>query len=185
MDRWSKYYLNICEAVAQNSRCLSRQIGAILVKDKSIIATGYNGPPRGVPHCGIARYERDPELRQLVVEQNKSVTPSDLAFRCPRRLLGYESGAGLQFCIAAHAERNCIANAARMGVCTKGATLCLNACIPCKDCLCELINAGIIMIVCKEKTYYDDTSRFLVEESGIVVASFDDSPFKSVPRLKR
>jgi len=55
IKRWDTYFHSICIAVASKSPCLSRKIGAILVRDKSIVATGYNGPPRGVPHCGHDR----------------------------------------------------------------------------------------------------------------------------------
>ena len=111
---WDRYFRSVCLAVASKSPCHSRKIGAILVRDKSIVATGYNGPPRGVPHC-------DPS--------------------CPRREAGYRSGEGLHLCPATHAEVNCVINAARLGVVTLGTTLYMNAPFPCMECTKDLINA--------------------------------------------
>ena len=157
--KWDKYFFDICNAVAQNSKCLSRKVGAILVKDKSIIATGYNGPPRGVPSCGLrGLYDSTllKELREFEEKNNiyfedgcvgKNLPNMvkdyrDIKFmECPRKLLNYKSGEGLHLCVAGHGERNALINAARHGVITNGATLYCNCPIPCKDCLIEIINA--------------------------------------------
>ena len=143
---WDEYYFNICKAVGSNSKCLSRQIGSILVREKVIICTGYNGPPRGVPHC------------------KGNV--------CPRRAKGFESGKGLHLCPAAHAERNAIVQAARLGIPVKGSTLYLNTNTPCKDCLIEVINSGIKEVVCTEMTLYDELSYFLLNNSNLKVRVF-------------
>jgi dCMP deaminase len=144
---WDKYFHKITEVVASNSKCLSRKIGAILVRDNVVICTGYNGPPRGVPHCeGV----------------------------CPRRAKGYASGEGLHLCPAAHAERNCIAHAARLGITVKGATLYMNSQIPCKDCLSELINAGVAEVVCTSLEPYDEMSKFLLAHSDIRIRAFKE-----------
>ena len=141
MDKWDTYFLKICETIASNSVCKSRQIGAILVRDKSIVATGYNGPPRGVPHCGKRRLEFDHNLRDRMT---RTIDPTFINDdKCPRRVMGFASGDGLDYCIAAHAEQNCVANAARLGVSTLGTDLYLNDQIPCKVCLAILINAGV------------------------------------------
>jgi len=145
MNRWDKYFLDLCGTVSSNSKCLSRQIGAILVQDRIVVTTGYNGPPRGVPHC-------------------KEV--------CPRTALEYQSGEGLFLCPGAHAEKNCIASAARLGVSTLGTTLYLNTGVPCKDCMAMLINAGVVEVVCTELTYYDTLTQWMVEHSGIKVRTF-------------
>ena len=139
---WTKYYLNICDAIAQNSKCHSRQIGAILVQDKVIVATGYNGPPRGVSHCEGG---------------------------CPRRAAGYRSGEGLDICPATHAEQNCIASAARVGAHTNGATLYINTVSPCKWCMGLLINAGVFLIITKEPSWYDSMAQRFAKESGVTV----------------
>lgn len=137
---WDLYFRQVCDAVAKKSPCLSRQIGAILVRDKSIVATGYNGPPRGVPHC-------DPE--------------------CPRKAQGFKSGEGLHLCPATHAEVNCVVNAARLGVSTLGTTLYMNCLMPCVECLKVLINAGVREIVIDDITPYsvnrDLVHRLLIE----------------------
>jgi len=65
MNKWDLYFHSICIAVASKSPCLSRKIGAILVRDHSIVSTGYNGPPRGVPHCGHERFMKDKVLQNL------------------------------------------------------------------------------------------------------------------------
>lgn len=144
-NSWDKYYLNICNAVASKSPCLSRQIGAILVRDKSVISTGYNGPARGIPHCTNI---------------------------CPRRELGFKSGEGMEHCYAQHAEENCISNAARNGVITVGAILYMNTVIPCKNCFSTLINAGVTEIVVLTKTAYDKYTRFIVDNSTIKLREF-------------
>jgi dCMP deaminase len=90
-------------------------------------------------------------------------------YTCPRRLLGYASGQGLHLCPAAHAERNCISNAAMHGVYTKGSTCYLNAEAPCKDCMASLINAGIKHIVCLRKEAYDPISNILAKEAQVLI----------------
>ena len=59
---WDQYFYDVCVVVSKNTKCFSRKIGAILVRDKSIVSTGYNGPPRGIPHCD-ERYSIDKALR--------------------------------------------------------------------------------------------------------------------------
>ena len=106
---WDEWFHLMCESVAKKSQCLSRQIGAVLVMDKAIVSTGYNGPPRGVPHCGH-RHKLDSELMAEYVE--KGVSEEDIvtktATTCPRYILGYKSGEGLDLCVAGHAERNAL-----------------------------------------------------------------------------
>lgn len=175
---WDKYFLDICNVVASHSKCLSRQIGAILVRDKSIIATGYNGPARGIPHCGSDRYEKDSRLQKAIFN-SPHVEETGVKFHllieesCPRQLLGFESGQGLEWCLATHAEQNCVANAARLGVCTLGTTLYMNTQIPCKTCLSILINAGVSNIVVTDFKPYDSIGDFLIEHSEIRLRLFD------------
>lgn len=141
---WNTYFIDICNTVAQNSKCHSRQIGAILVRDRVVIATGYNGPPRGVSHC---------------------------EGECPRRAAGYRSGERLDLCPATHAEQNCIASAARVGACTKGATLYLNTVAPCKWCMGLLINAGVERVITAEPGSYDKLGLDMAKQAGIEVWS--------------
>jgi len=166
--KWDEYYYRTCKEVASNSKCLSRSVGAILVRDKSIISTGYNGPPRGVPHCN-ERYTVDSKLISEL--RKKGVDPTDTSNwnTCPRYVLGFKSGEGLEWCIAGHAERNCLINAAREGTCTKGSSIYMDCGIPCSPCLVEIINAGVLEVVVARKTYYDLMSEFLVKNSELTI----------------
>ena len=171
---WDRYFLNICDAVATKSPCLSRNIGAVLVQDKRIVATGFNGPPRGVPHCGTARNQLDMELRNEFYKTADLTRISiDVDDQCPRRQLGYSSGEGLHLCPATHAEANCIANAAAVGTYVSGTTLYLNTVIPCRDCLKLLINAGVSRIYPIEPVLYDKWSRYIIQESDIEIVGYE------------
>lgn len=157
---WDLYYYDVAVRVSERSTCLSHKIGAILVKDKIIICEGFNGPARGVPACGPDRLKHDHELRQLVDRDAfNPVLGTDET--CPRQRLGYPSGNGLHICPSVHAEANCIANAARMGIKTAGASMYLTCNIPCKDCLSLMINAGIAEVVVPELLYYDELTKFI------------------------
>ena len=163
---WDVYLMNLTQAISLKSKCLSRKIGALLVRDNSIIATGYNGPPRGVRHCDERLEEvdiNDPLYKELQIGQVYDPT------LCPRRHLGYSSGQGLHLCIAAHAERNCISNAAMHGVVTREATLYLNCEAPCKDCMAAVINAGIKHIVCLRKKAYDPLANLMAEDAKVLI----------------
>jgi dCMP deaminase len=92
---------------------------------------------------------------------------------CPRKVLGYQSGQGLDLCIASHAEVNTINNAARQGIHTLGSTMYLSCSIlPCKNCLCEIINAGIVEVVVLQFQPYDQTSLFIIKHSGVKVRTY-------------
>lgn len=142
---WDKYFLEICDAVSTNCKCKSRQIGAILVRDKSIVSTGYNGPPRDTAHCGDT---------------------------CPRQLAGFHSGEGLELCPAVHAEVNAVVDAARKGASTLDCTLYMNSIIPCKNCMGVLINAGIKHIVVVDATPYDNLAIRLAADANIKIREF-------------
>lgn len=169
LSSWDEYFYNICRQVARNSKCFSRRIGCVLVYDKSIISTGYNGPPRGIPRCDL-RWRLDHNLCEKVKDIDEKDSFSGV---CPRRVLNYKSGEGLELCVAGHAERNALINAARNGIRTKGATLYVTTGIPCKDCLIEIINAGIREIVVVSLKTYDDQSMYLVSNSDIDVRFYD------------
>ena len=170
--KWDTYFYYICQAVASKSPCMSRKIGAILVKDRSIVSTGYNGPPRGIPHCGHERLMKDSELSNELhnidgfsVEQLKSI--------CPRKLLNYKSGLGMEWCPAQHAEENAVSNAARLGTSVIGTTLYMNSVIPCQKCFGTLINAGITEIVVEDDIVYDKHTTFLIQNSSIYIRRFE------------
>ena len=169
---WDEYYYNLCETVASNTKCLSRSIGTVLVRDKSVIATGYNGPPRGVPHCG-ERFLIDLKLRHFL--KSMDINPDDPAIHetCPRYVAGFKSGEGLEWCVAGHGERNAIVNAAREGVSTKGTTLYMNCGVPCTPCMVEIINAGIKEIVITKISTYDVSSYYLLENSNVKYRVYD------------
>ena len=142
---WDEYFLDITRRVATRSTCLRRAVGAILVHDKRIIASGYNGGPSGLAHC--------------------------LDIGCLREKLGIPSGQQHELCRGIHAEQNAIIQAARYGVSIEGSVLyCTTQ--PCTQCTKMLINAGITEIVYAEG-YPDDLARELLEESGIIVRRFE------------
>ena len=151
-------------------KCFSRQIGAILVKDNTIVSTGYNGPSRGIMHCN-ERYKYDVELLKYMKENNID-RPYDYMC-CPRQHLKFKSGQGLEWCIAGHAERNTLINAARNGIATKGLKMYMTCGVPCKDCMIEIINAGIGELIVSEIYFYDKMSKFLLQESNIKIREFD------------
>ena len=168
LKRWDNYFHSICVAVASKSPCLSRQIGAILVRDKSIVSTGYNGPARGYLHCsGIPMLNAEPKISPELTQR------CETDYVCPRRAKGYASGEGLHLCPAAHAEGNCIANAARNGVVTVGTTLYMNCIIPCKDCSILLVNAGIKEIVIDDATPYHEMSIEILKKGNIKIREFN------------
>ena len=173
MSNNDKYYLELCKTVATNSKCLSRKIGSIIVMDKSIISTGYNGPPRGVSPCD-ERWGDDKYLFKVASEkEHLIINPLNNQGKCPRYVLGYKSGQGLDICIAGHAERNALINAARHGIAVKGATLYLDTVIPCKDCLIEVVNSGIVEIVCTDLIVYDEQANYIIEQSGIKIRKYN------------
>lgn len=138
---WVEYFMDITELVARRSTCTRRAVGAILVKDKRVLATGYNGAPSGVRHCAETG--------------------------CLRAQLNVPSGERHELCRGVHAEQNAIVQAAQHGVSIKGSTLfCTNQ--PCFICAKMIINAGVTTIYYKEG-YADDFSKEMLEEAGIDV----------------
>ena len=174
VKRWDAYFHKVCEAVASKSPCLSRKIGAILVNDSSIVSTGFNGPARGIPHCGRSRFEKDESISFIPdLDVFKTIyTVEDIISTCPRKLMGFPSGTGMEWCTAQHAEENAVSNAARQGVVTFGSILYMNCVIPCNKCFGTLINAGIVEIVVDSIKTYDDTTSFLINHSKIKIREF-------------
>ena len=136
---WDQYFLEIAKVVAKRSSCVRRQIGAVIVKDRRILTTGYNGAPSGLPHC--------------------------IEIGCMRDEMNIESGTRQEMCRALHSEMNAIIQGAQHGVSTKGATLyCTHQ--PCSVCSRMLINAGIVRIV-YTGDYPDALARALLQDAGI------------------
>ena len=173
---WDEWYYEICTVVAKKSQCLSRKIGAILVRDKAVVSQGYCGPPRGVRTCD-ERWLVDQKMLDVADFKNKvnDFTGMDDLYRmrlegtCPRYVaeMGFKSGEGLEWCVSGHAERNALINAARAGIATKGTIMYMDCGIPCTPCLVEIINAGIEEIVVTKENYYDESSEYLLKESGL------------------
>ncbi|QEM67907.1 cytidine deaminase [Geobacter sp. FeAm09] len=141
---WDQYFMDITRLVATRSTCLRRQVGAILVKDRNILATGYNGVPSGISHCD--------------------------ATGCLRERLRVPSGERHELCRGLHAEQNAIIQAARHGTNIDGATLYCTT-MPCIICTKMIINAGIRAIIYGEG-YADELAREMTTESGIDVIQF-------------
>ena len=154
---------------ARNSKCLSRRIGCVMVKDKSILSTGYNGPPRGIPRCDM-RWEID---QPFIDKYGPMVKGQELEGKCPRYPIGFKSGEGLEICPAAHAERNALINAARNGIATRDTILYMSCGFPCSPCLVEIINAGVKEIVVTSLKIYDSTTMYLLTQSDLGVRLFD------------
>lgn len=136
---WDEYFMDMVDIVKTRSTCLRRQVGAVLVKDKRVLASGYNGAPTGLKHC----------------EETG----------CLRDQLGIPSGERHELCRGLHAEQNAIIQASLHGVKIEGATIYVNI-QPCVVCTKMIINAGINRLVFKGG-YPDDLSRKLLQESGI------------------
>ncbi len=136
---WDEYFLDIADLVSRRSTCRRRSVGALLVKEKRILATGYNGAPTGLRHC--------------------------LEVGCLREKNNVPSGERHELCRGLHAEQNSIIRAALHGVSVRGATLyCTNH--PCVICAKMIINAGVAKVVFREG-YSDQLSVDMLREAGV------------------
>lgn len=143
---WDEYFMQMAQLTAQRSTCLRRKVGAVIVKEKHIIATGYNGAPRGLAHCA--------ELGG-----------------CLREKLKIPSGQRHELCRALHAEQNAIIQAATLGQSIEDGTIYITH-QPCVICAKMIINAGLKRIVVKEG-YPDDLSVELLDEAGLKIVMLD------------
>ncbi len=142
MDKWDKRFMDLTETIAKWSSCYreDRNVGAVIVRNKRILTTGYNGAPSGIKSC-----------------KEKG--------ECLRVKLGIESGKRHELCYAIHAEQNAIIQAAKIGVCIEGATLyCTHQ--PCAICSKMIVNAGISRIVYKHP-YPDEFASEILKEAGV------------------
>ena len=175
--RWDSYFYDLCRTVAKNSQCLSRHIGAVLVRDKTPICAGYNGPPRGVNQCD-KRWEVDEDMRLAAGFQTfaEDKFENDLKGVCPRYVkeFGFKSGEGLEWCVAGHAERNALINAARHGIKTKGCSLYMDCGTPCTPCLVEIINAGIKEIIITKMHLYDKSALYVLQQADLSVRIYSN-----------
>ena len=148
MDKWDVRFMEMTRLVSTWSSCYktNRQVGAVVVRDKRILTTGYNGAPAGVESCK----ERG---------------------ECLREKLGIASGTRQEMCYAVHAEQNAIIQAAKLGITLEGATLyCTHQ--PCSMCSRMIINSGIVRVV-YEQGYPDEFSLRLFKEAGILLEKFN------------
>ena len=146
---WDEYFMQIARDLGTRSTCLRRHVSAVIVRDKRILSTGYNGAPRGVAHCEEVG--------------------------CLREKLGIPSGQRQEICRGLHAEQNAIIQAALHGVSVEGATIyCTHQ--PCITCAKMIINAGIVRVVCAN-AYPDEFSRGMLEEASVQLEVWDtDTP---------
>ncbi len=146
-DKWDRRFMEMANLVSSWASCFQegRKIGAVIVKDKRVMTTGYNGAPQGVKTC---------------VERGK----------CLRRELNIPSGTRQEMCYAVHAEQNAIVQAAKLGVSIDGSTLyCTHQ--PCILCAKMIANVGIRRVV-YEKGYPDAFSLEILEEAGVAVERY-------------
>jgi len=148
---WDDYFMQITHMVAGRATCLRRKVGAILVKDRRILSTGYNGPPAGLPHC-------------------------DELGGCIRYKLNVPSGERQELSRAVHAEQNCIIQAAVHGFSIKGAVL-YSTNQPCSTCTKMLINSGVREFVVSDG-YPDELAREMMEQAGVLLRCV---PYPAVP----
>ncbi len=141
---WDEYFMEVAHVVQKRSTCMRRHVGAVLVKEKRILATGYNGAPAGLPHC----HETG----------------------CLRKQLNIPSGERHEICRGAHAEQNAIAQAALLGVSTRDSEIYITA-HPCSVCAKILINAGVTRIV-YEKDYPDSLAIQILAQSCVRMERF-------------
>lgn len=136
---WDDYFMEITRLVARRSTCLRRHVGAVIVRDKRILATGYNGAPKGLAHC--------------------------LEIGCLREKLGVPSGQKHELCRGLHAEQNAIIQAALFGVSIENSQI-YTVNQPCVVCAKMIINAGIKRIIYGE-AYPDELAEQMINEAGI------------------
>ncbi|MBF0216176.1 MAG: cytidine/deoxycytidylate deaminase family protein [Candidatus Omnitrophica bacterium] len=138
---WDEYFLNIAKLVATRSTCLRRNVGAVVVKNKQILATGYNGAPSGITHCS--------------------------ATGCMREKMKIPSGERHELCRALHAEQNAFLQAARHGVGLDGSSLYITT-QPCSICAKMIVNVGVKKIIF-EGPYPDEFALGFLSEAGVEV----------------
>lgn len=139
---WDEYFMQMAELTTKRSTCLRRHVGAVIVQDRHVVATGYNGAPRGLAHC-------------------------DELGGCLREKLKVPSGERHELCRALHAEQNAIIQAAVLGQSIEGGTIYITH-QPCAICAKMIVNAGIQRIVVREG-YPDKLAVEILDEAGLKV----------------
>ena len=144
---WDEYFMRMAFMAATRSNCVRRKVGAVIVKEKRIMSTGYNGPPRGALHCDEAG--------------------------CLRDQLKVPAGERRELCRGLHAEQNAVIQAAYNGTAIKDSIIYVTT-HPCSDCSKMIINAGIKEIIFSEG-YPDELSELMLIESDIETRNYDVS----------
>ncbi len=139
---WDDYFLMIAEDVSTRATCIRRKVGAVIVKNRRILSTGYNGAPSGISHCSEEK--------------------------CLRTKYKVPSGERHELCRGLHAEQNAIIQAARYGISIENAVIYVTH-QPCSICTKMLINSGIVKFIYRSP-YNDDLAKEMVDESGIEIA---------------
>jgi dCMP deaminase len=142
---WDEYFMGIAQVVATRSNCIKRQVAAVIVKDRRIVSTGYNGTPRGVKNCNEGG--------------------------CARCNSFADSGTKLDECVCSHGEENAIVQAAYHGIAIKGATL-YTTFSPCLACSKMIVNSGIAEVVYNEAYPMGETATRLLSEAGIILRQY-------------
>jgi dCMP deaminase len=142
---WDQYFMNIAREVSSRSNCIKRKVAAVIIKDKRIISTGYNGTPRNTRNCNEGG-----------------------CARCNNYATG---GTKLDECTCSHGEENAIVQAAYHGVSLKGSTL-YTTFSPCLTCSKMIINAGIVEVIYNVDYPLADTAKSLLKEAGIRLRQF-------------
>jgi dCMP deaminase len=137
---WDTYFMDIARVVARRGNCCRRQVAALIVKDRRLIASGYNGTPRGVKNC----FEGG----------------------CPRCASSAPSGTNLGECICSHAEENAITQSAYHGIEVRDGTLYCTL-SPCLQCARMIINAGIREVVYEDLYQFSRQTRALLRQAGV------------------
>ncbi|HOK34233.1 MAG TPA: dCMP deaminase family protein [Fervidobacterium sp.] len=138
-EDWDDYFKRVASMIAERSTCFHRKVGAVIVKNKRILATGYNQPPSNFPHCD--------------------------EIGCIRDDLKIPSGKNQEICYGLHAEQNALMQAARFGISTEGATIYVTH-KPCSVCARLIVNAGIKRVVFIEG-YPDSLTDFFFSTCGV------------------
>jgi len=147
---WDEYFMQICDVVKDRSTCDRGRGGAVIVKDKQILTTGYIGSPRGLPHCDDVGHQ----IKKVVHEDSD----------------GHES----QHCVRTlHSEMNAILQAAKLGIPLDGATL-YTFKAPCRTCAMAIINAGIKRVVSKFRYHADDEGGQMFKQAGVQFEILND-----------
>jgi dCMP deaminase len=139
------YFMRMADLVATRSTCLRRQVGAVIMKEKRVLTTGYNGAPKGLKHCAEVG--------------------------CVRTQNNIESGTRHELCRGVHAEQNAVIQAAYFGASIKDASI-YTTNFPCVMCAKILVNAGIIEVIYKDD-YVDSLSKEILNESRVVVRRYE------------